>query len=169
MDIIELENNVKIMLKQLYVPFKRYSMFSGKAFLLAVENFGLLICCLDRIDYAQVNHKVFEEFSDWRVMYITTNDNLSEERYNIIWALMRGGYMKWLRTTFPRQTRELLVGTNNMARRIIEERLRIWNKKAKYKFLIESNEIALRENLYFELSRDLSFFDYMPSEEEVKL
>ena len=72
--------------------------------------------------------------------------------------------MKWLRTTFPRQTRELLVGTNNMARRIVEERLRIWNKKAKYKFLIEGNEVALRENLYFELSRDLSFFDYMPEE-----
>ncbi len=165
MDIHELEINIEIILKQLRVNCKKFGLLSDRAFLFAVEDFGLVVCCINRLDYTYVSNKVAEEFSNWRFLYITTDNKLDDTRYKIIWALMRGGYMKWLRLNLPNQTREILLGGQGIAKRIVEERLRIWNNKEKYKFFIEDNKAALSNNLIFELAKDPGFFDFMPEED----
>jgi hypothetical protein len=165
MDLKELEEYISIMLNQLRVSSRVTSVMRGVSSQFIIEDFGLIICCIDRVDYAQASNSVNENFRDWRAVYITTNDDLVEVKDKILWVLMRGGYMKWLRYNFPRQVKNTLVGVDNLGRKIITERLRLWNNKPKYKFFIEDNLLALKNGVQRELVNDPSFFDYMPEEE----
>lgn len=166
MNLSELENQVIIMLRHFHVNFKTMHISRGISTSLVVEDFGLVICCINRLDYTQVSNTVMDQFKDFRVVYLTTNDeDMQENKYRVLWALMRGGYMKWLRYTFPRQIQNLLNGSDNLGHRIIKERLRIWGNKPKYKFLVEDNNSVLKNGILRELSNDPGFFDYMPEEE----
>ena len=49
-----------------------------------------------------------------------------------------------------------------MDRKIIKERLKVWDNAPKYRFLIDENEAALREATTYVLSVDPAFFDSMP-------
>jgi len=164
MDLKELEDYISIMLNQLRTPFRKLSLIRGISAQFVIEDFGLLICCINRMDYTQINSIVSENYIDWRILYITTTDNLPEKREEVLWALMRCGYMKWLRYNFPRQVRNIINGPENLGQKIIKERLKIWNNKPKYKFLIEDNNLALKNGILRELTNDPSFFDYMPEE-----
>lgn len=162
MQLSELENHVTITLNQLHVTYSKRSVLRGVSSQLVVDDFGLIACCIDRIDYAQINDAVTEQFEGWRIVYITTNDDIIEMKYKLLWGLMRGGYMKWLRYNFPRQVKNTLNGPDNLAHLIIKERLRIWGDDPKYKFFVEDNMVALRNGILRELTNDPSFFDYMP-------
>lgn len=165
MDLQELEEHVAIILNQLRVKYRMMNLIKGVSTQLMVEDFGLIICCINRADYTQVNNAVLEQFKDWRTLYITTNDDITTKRLEILWSLMRCGYMKWLRYTFPRQVRNILNGPDDLGRKIIEERLRIWGDKPKFKFLVADNRVAFKNGILRELTNDPSFFDYMPEEE----
>ncbi len=165
MQLSELEDHVAITLNQLHVTHKKMSVMRGSSTQFMVDDFGLVVCCINRVDYAQVNDAVVEQFKGWRTVYITTNDDITEMKYRILWALMRGGYMKWLRYNFPRQVKNTLNGTDNLAQLIIKERLRLWGDNPKYRFFVEDNKVALRNGILRELTSDPSFFDYMPEEE----
>jgi hypothetical protein len=164
MDLKELEDYISIMLSQLRVTFKKLNLIRGISTQFVIEDFGLIICGINRIDYAQVNDTIIKNYPDWRIVYVTTNDNIVEKKDEILWNLMRCGYMKWLRYTFPRQIKSIINGTENLGQKIIRERLRIWADKPKYKFLINDNKIALENGMLRELTNDPSFFDYMPEE-----
>lgn len=156
-----LSSDVAIMLDNYRVSYRHFGL-KNLAEYYQIEDFGLIVCVFNRIDYTQVSGKMTEHYSGWRVNYITTDDNLVEKKYEVLWDLMRCGYMKWLRWNFPRQVRSILMGPDNLGSRIIEERLRIWDNKPKYKFLIEDNISVQRNGIIPELSKDPSFFDYMP-------
>lgn len=160
-----LEDNVVIMLNQFRVTHRKTALAKNTSVQYAVEDFGLIICCIDRLDYVQVNNAVNEQFEGWRLVFISTSDDIMEKKYEVLWALMRGGYMKWLRYQLPRQIKSVLLGHDNLGNRIIKERLRIWNNKPKFKYLTDDNEVALRNGVQQELTNDPSFFDYMPEEE----
>ncbi len=164
MDLRELEDYVSIMLGQLRVAFKKFNIIRGISTQFIIEDFGLIICCINRVDYAQVNDMLVKNYSDWRLFYVTTNDDIATKKDEVLWHLMRCGYMKWLRYTFPRQVKSIINGTESLGQKIIRERLRIWANKPKYKFLIEDNKAALINGVLRELTSDPSFFDYMPEE-----
>jgi hypothetical protein len=164
MDLKELDDYVSIMLKQLRVSFKCLHLIRGASSQFIVNEFGLVICCINRVDYAQVKEVTDKQFPNWRVMYITTNDEIAEKKEQVLWELMRCGYMKWLRYNFPRQIKSILNGTDSLGQKIIKERLRIWDNKPKYTFLVEDNKLALVNGILRELTNDPSFFDYMPEE-----
>lgn len=165
MDLTELEEHAAIMLNQLRVKYRKVNLVRGISTQFVIDDFGLIICCINRVDYAQVSNVVVDQFKDWRTIYLTTNDNMLEKKYQVIWALMRCGYMKWLRYNFPRQVRSILNGPDDLGRKIIEERLRIWADRPKYKFLADDNRVAFKNGILRELTNDPSFFDYMPEEE----
>ena len=165
MDLTELEQEATIVLSQLRVKHRKINLVRGISTQLVVDDFGLIVCCINRVDYAQVSNTVLEQYKDWRVVYLTTNDNILEKKFEILWNLMRCGYMKWLRYTYPRQIKSILNGTDELGRRIIEERLRIWGTKPKFKWLAEDNRVAFHNGILRELTNDPSFFDYMPEEE----
>jgi hypothetical protein len=162
MDLKELEDYISIMLSQLRVTFKKFNLIRGISIQFVVEDFGLIICGINRVDYAQVNDMLVKNYPNWRMLYITTNDNIAEKKDEVLWELMRCGYFKWLRYTFPRQIKSIINGPESLGQKIIKERLRIWADKPKYKFLIDDNKVALINGTLRELTSDPSFFDYMP-------
>lgn len=164
MDLKELEDYISIMLSQLRVTFKKLNLIRGVSIQFIVEEFGLIICGIDRTCYTQVNETIIKNFPDWRIIYITTNDNIAEKKDEVLWSLMRCGYMKWLRYTYPRQIKSIINGPESLGQKIIRERLRIWANKPKYKFLVNDNKVALENGMLRELTNDPSFFDYMPEE-----
>lgn len=159
-----MEDYVGIMLGQLKLQFRKFNIIRGISTQFVIENFGFIVCCINRSDYMQVSDALNTQFVNWRILYITTNDNITEKKEEVLWELMRCGYMKWLRYTFPRQVKNVLNGPENIGFKIIKERLRIWNDKPKYKFLIDDNKSALLNGVLRELANDPSFFDYMPEE-----
>lgn len=165
MSLIELEASVTDMLRGFMVRFKHQIATKGISSYFIIDDFGAVVCCINRIDYAQVNDKVSEQFKGFRFIYLTDSDNVVESKYKVLWTLMRGGYMKWLRYNYPRQIKNVLNGTDNLAKKIIEERLRLWADKPMYRFFIDDNKAALKGNMSRELSSDPSFFDYLPEEE----
>lgn len=164
MDLKELEDYISIMLKQLRVSFKCLHLIRGASSQFVITDFGLVICCINRVDYAQVSEVNEKQFPNWRIMYVTTNDIIAEKKDQVLWELMRCGYMKWLRYNFPRQIKNILNGPDSLGQKIIKERLRIWDNKPKYTFLVEDNKLALANGTLRELTNDPSFFDYMPEE-----
>jgi len=167
--LTELDSNVGIMLSTFRVQFKKV-ISKGLFTLFVVEDFGVVVCVIERTDYAYVSEKINKLYPDWRYVYISTSDNLIDEKHEVLWALMRSGYMSWLRHAFPRQVKNILVGTDNIGQLIIDKRLKLWNNKPKYKFLIEDNKSVLKNGVMRELSDNQGFFDYIPEEEQgVKL
>jgi len=162
MSLQELVIDVGIMLKQLRLEFTEISLLRNITSQFVINDFGTIVCCLDKASYTQIDSKLIDEYSGWRKVFISPIDKLEEAKLEVLWALMRSGYMKWLRYTYPRQVKSILNGTDNLGNRIIAERLRIWNNEPRYKFLINDNMEVKRSGLIMEISRDPGFFDYMP-------
>lgn len=164
MELQELDTHIKVMLNTFRVAAKKINVLKKSAIIFLVEDFGTLICGIDRADYDQINTVVEEQFKNWRYVYITTQEDVSKKKYEVLWELMRGGYMKWLRTTHPHQVRNTLTGIDGLGNRILKERLRIWANRPKYRYLIDDTESVLQYGVLRELSHDPGFFDYMPNE-----
>lgn len=165
MDMTELEEQIAILLRSFFVTYRKLNIVRGVSVQFVVEYFGVIVCGINRSDYVQIDDAVSNQFPGWRVVYITTNDSIMIKKYEVLWALMRSGYMRWLRFNSPRQVKNVLLGPDNLGQRIIEERLRVWGDKPKYRFLIEDNRYVLVNGLLREYTRDEGFFDHMPEEE----
>jgi hypothetical protein len=97
MDINILEDEVAIILNQLMVKFRKLNLLKDNSTQFVIDDFGLIVCCINRIDYSEVKSKVAEKFYGWRTVFITADEPLSKKKDEVLWNLMRGGYMKWLR------------------------------------------------------------------------
>ena len=164
MDLQELETHIKVMLKTLLLNSKKINILKNVAVAFLVEDFGTIVCGINRSDYSQVDSILTEQFKGWRYVYITTQDDIQKKKYDVIWELLRGGYMRWLRDIYPRQIKNILMGSDSLGNRILKERLRIWAKRSKYNYLIEDTNSVLKYGLVRELTHDPGFFDYMPEE-----
>jgi len=162
MEMQELEDRVGVMLTHLFVDYKIVNVMKGMSVQFIIEDFGTIVSCVNRLDYKQVQDKLTTDYNGWRVVYISTQDDLDEARYEVLWALMRSGYMRWLRMAYPRQMKNVLMGIDNLGARIIKERLRLWADKPRNSFWINENEYVLANGILQEYSRDPGFFDYMP-------
>ncbi|MCK4454629.1 hypothetical protein KAU51_04805 [Candidatus Parcubacteria bacterium] len=164
MELQELDTYLRVMLNTFRVPSKKINMLKESAVVYLIDDFGIIICGIDRADYGQINSVVSEQFKNWRRVYITTQEDVSKKKYEVLWELMRGGYMKWLRTTYPHQIKNTLMGIDGLGTKILNERLRIWAEHPKYKYLIEDTKSVLQYGILREFSHDPGFFDYMPEE-----
>lgn len=153
--------DVGVMLGALRVPFTTTSLIKNRTVQYIIDDFGVVVSVINRADYGIVDERIEEALKGHRKIFVTEGDNLDEKRYEVLWALMRSGYMKWLRMTYSSQFPTLLE-TGNLGNLIIDERLFIWDNKPKYKFLIQDNLEAKKMGYRQILSRDPSFFDYMP-------
>lgn len=158
MTLEELDVELANILRALLVDYKKSSTAE-----FVVPSFGVVVCGIDRLDYKLTNDNVEGKFKGYRSVYITTEDLVHEKRLDIIWALMRSGYMRYIRTSYTRQFKNLLV-TQDFGRQIVNERLRIWGDKPKYAWLAEENKIALTQSAAYILTIDPSFYDSMPEE-----
>jgi len=161
MDMVELEVGIETMLRALHAPFKKVVVMKDISVQFLIEDFGVMVCGINRVDYAEINEKVNTEYPGWRLVYITTNDDLVEVRYEVIWTLMQSGYMKWIRINFPREFKNLVI-ESGFGNRIIDERLKRWGDLPKHRFFIQDNISAKNTATNYVLTTEPSFFDYMP-------
>jgi hypothetical protein len=61
MDLRELEDHVSIMLGQLRVSFRKFNLIRGISTQFIIEDFGLVVCCINRSDYTQVNDAIVKK------------------------------------------------------------------------------------------------------------
>ena len=71
------------------------------------EDFGVVVSSINRIDYSSVKKVVNEKLPGYRDVYISTFDNLLKAKDDILWTLMQSGYMRLIRSNFPRQFNNL--------------------------------------------------------------
>ena len=164
MELQELDAHIGIMLKTFMLSSKKISLLRNTVVAYLIGDFGTIICGINRADYSQVKEILTEKFKGWRYIYITTQEDIANKKYEVLWELMRGGYMKWLRTAYPHQMKNTLMGIDNLGNKILQERLRIWANRDKYKYLIEDTKSVLNYGILRELAHDPGFFDHMPEE-----
>jgi len=158
--LIELEADIEIILRTLRVDFKKVYLVKDVSIQFVCEDFGVIVNAINRIDYSYINKVTIENFPNYRYIYISTFDNLLEAKEEIIWTLMQSGYMKFIRTNFEPQFKNLVM--NNFGNKIIDERLKRWGDQPKFKFFIEENKDKRQLPVNMILATDPSFFDMMP-------
>jgi hypothetical protein len=156
----EMEAEIAITLRTLKVPSKKTSVVPDVSVQFVSSDFGTIISVINRADYSYINRSVREHYPEHRYVYVSTYDSLIEKRDEIVWALMGGGYMTYVRQNYTRQYHRLI--TEGFGDKIIKERLRRWADKPMYKFLISENEKAKTVPTTMVLSTEPAFFDYMP-------
>lgn len=97
---------------------------------------------------------------EWRTVEITANDNLEEKKMETFWALMRGGYMHYLRTEYKNLFKRML-NTGGWDRKIIEKRIELSGNEPKFNYLREYNRWAQKQGTNYLLSIDPGFFDFL--------
>jgi len=156
----EMEGEIAITLRSLRVPTKKLSVVPEVSTQFVSEDFGTIVSVINRADYGYVHKTVRERYPDYRYVYVSTYDNLIQKRDEIIWALMEGGFMTYIRENFPRQFQHLI--TDGFGNKIIKERLRRWADKPMFRFFIEENVKARDIPVTMVLATEPAFFDYMP-------
>ena len=160
-DLLNLETYTGELVTALRLKYRKISVVRGVSFQLVIEDFGVIVCGINRSDYTEVSSMINIHFAGWRVVYITTKEAIYEKKEEIIWALMRSGYLTYIRAAYPRQFNNLIT-IEGFGNKIIRQRLAIWGDAPKYKWLVEENEAALRESDTYILSVNSGFYDYMP-------
>jgi len=159
----ELEAQLGAILNALRVEYKKLNLIKNVSTQFVIENFGVIICGINRSDYKLIADTVEDIYKDWRIIYITTQDNLLEKKEEIVWSLMRSGYLKWLRHNYTDAQFRKLMFDGNFANKIVNERLKRWGDAPKYKYFKALDEFAKGQGRISEyLSKEPGFFDFMP-------
>lgn len=161
MTLEELGVEIETTLRALLVNYKKTKAKDSEQYI--VSEFGTVVCGINRLDYKLTSDNIDGNFKDYRVIYITTEDLVHERKNDIIWALMRSGYMRYIRSNYKNQFRNLMV-MQDFGRQIIQERLRIWGDKPKYAWWVEENNAVLTQSASYILAQDPAFYDMMPEE-----
>lgn len=164
MRLEELETQISVMISAFHVKARKLSLVRDISSQYLIEDFGVIICAIDRKDYSIVDSAVEESFEGWRKVYIATTDDMNQKREELLWELMRSGYMKYVRFNYPHFFKNLII-MHDFGRKVIEKRLEVWGDKPKYKFMILDNKDARRLSSSYLLSTEPGFFDFMPEEE----
>lgn len=157
----ELETATAVMLKAFRLSYKTDRLIKSISFQCVVNQFGTVVTGLIGSEYKLVSDSVVQAYPDFRKVYIAHTDNMMEKKDEVLWALMRGGYISWIRSNFPRDFKSLIT-MQEFGKKIINKRLEIWDEQARYRYFIDYNRAALRQPATYMLSIDPSFFDYMP-------
>lgn len=161
MTIERLNVDIAMILKSFKVAYKPLDLFKTIATVYEVPDFGLILCGINPLEYGQVATTLSSRYEGYRIIYVTTEDTILEKKQEVLWELMRSGYITYLRSAYPRQFNEL-VRFENLDRRIVDKRLELWGTQAKYKWLVEENMAAKNESSTYILSINPAFYDYMP-------
>jgi len=156
----ELIDDTNIMVTTLRVPYRKVPLGTSIQGVFELEVIGVVIVCIFPEDYSFVLDKLEHKYKGYRYIFITTSDNMFEKKDEVIWDLMRSGYIRYIRINFPRQFTNIIQ--QGFGQKIIGNRLKIWGDKAKYKFLVKEHKECLKASIPAVLNYDAAFFDYMP-------
>ena len=163
-EILDLEIEIRSMLAAFRVNYKQASILNDTSVCFTIDDFGVVLCAVSQGDYSLIKRSIDRKYDNWRAIYITSADFISDKRDEVLWDLMRSGYMTFIRNNYNRQFVNLII--NSLGQKIINKRLEIWGDSPKHKWLVEENKMAKRESATYILSKNSAFFDYMPCEEK---
>jgi hypothetical protein len=159
----ELEARLGAVLGAFRVEYRKESIIRDISVQFMVERFGVIVCGINRMDYKLVDTAIGDQYDGWRVIYVTTYDNVDEKRDEILWALMRSGYITWLRHSVTDSQFKRLMFESNIAHKILDKRLELWGNSPKYRYFVEGDLFAKGQGRISEyLSKEPGFFDFMP-------
>jgi len=165
MTIKELEAKLGAILSALRIEYKKVYLIKDISVQFILERFGMIVCGINRMDYKLIDIAVADQYEGWEVIYTTTDDNMDEKREEILWSLMRCGYLTWLRHNHTSSQFKKLMFDGNLALKIINKRLEIWGDLPKYRYLVECDTFAKGQGRISEyLSKEPGYFDHMPRE-----
>ena len=162
----EVAADVKILVNALHIPYKVVKLGRDLPEACLIDLFGTIVVGIDRRDYSEILSLLHIKFKGYRLFFITTADNFTEKKDELIFELMRSGYIKYIRIKFPNQF-NTLISTHNYGRKIIKERLATWGELQRFQFLVLENKEALIQSETYILSVDPSFYDFMPEKLDV--
>ena len=148
------------MLQTLRLDVKEHYPSSKVEYQFINDQFGLIVHVVDRRFY-EPPEPTLDPYEHWRQIYIDREDDINKKREETVWELMKGGYMTWLRSENQQAFKNLILNYD-YSKKIIDQRLKIWGDKPKYRFLVQYNTDAYRMSATYILSIDPGFFDYMP-------
>lgn len=167
MEVDELKDEIIVYLKILGIPeWEHLTLGHGAAHQFSIEQFGLVICIVEKEDIGLVATKLQDFFKDYRIIYVTPSEDLNAMKESILWDLTRGGYLRWLRVNYPRKFNQTVV-EQGLGTRLLKKRISLYRNKPKYKFWIEEDQDALKIAASYITSIEPGFFDYLPEEEEL--
>lgn len=164
MSLEEIKNEIINFLKTLGIKeYELLSLGNGVAYQFVIEQFGTIFCIADVNDIGMVATSINDFFFNYRVVYITPSDELNTKQNDMLWELMRSGYMRWLRVVYPNKFRTAIVD-QRLGDRILRKRIELYKDEPRYKFLREDDQEALKMSSGYILSIEPGFFDFMPEE-----
>ncbi len=158
-----LEVELEAIVSSLHVQYKKQQLLNEFSVQFLIEDFGVLLCGLHAADYSTLKDTVDRLFPSYRVVYVAVADSLLDKKEEIIWELVRSGYIRQIRLLYPTQFKNLLLN-QDFGKQIINKRLKVWGDRAAYRYYVSENKEALNCNVNYLLTVDPSFFDYMPEE-----
>lgn len=167
MGIEELKDELKIYLKILGISeWEHLTLGHGTAHQFVIEQFGIVLCALEQDDIKLVATKIYEFYKDYRITYVTPDDDLNKKKEDILWDFTRGGYIRWLRINYPRKFNQTIVD-QGLGTKLLKERIAGYKNKPKYNFWIEEDKDALKTPTSYLLSIEPGFFDFLPEKEDL--
>jgi len=158
-----LEANLNATLIALQVEYKTMELIKNVANLFIIDTFGVVVCTMHRKDYKLINTALKKTYKGWRVIYIVVQDNFLEKKDEIIWELMRSGYLRWLRNNCSDSQFRKMMFEGGFANKIINERLKRYGDIPKYRYFKDCDVFAKGQGRISEyLSKEPAFFDFMP-------
>jgi hypothetical protein len=153
-------DEINITLSALWIPYKKVSLGSNFPDVFVIEVLGVVVVGIDPADYSYMLSKLVDKFTNYRYVFISTSETMYAKKDELIWDLMRSGYIRYIRTNYTRQFNNLIQ--QNFGRKIITERLKVWGDNPKYKYLVDENKKCLDISAPYLVTIDPAFFDYMP-------
>ena len=159
----ELEARLGAMLSAFRIEYRKEALIKDISVQFVIERFGVIVCGINRLDYRLVDTAISDQYKGWRVVYITTYDNIDEKRDEVLWDLMRSGYVTYLRNSVTDSQFKKLMFEGNVAHKIIDKRLEMWGDSPKHRYQVECDTFAKGQGRISEyLSKEPGYFDFMP-------
>jgi hypothetical protein len=156
----ELYTEIEILLSTFMLQYKKVTLSGNSSDIYVVHELGMILVGIDPLDYSYIMQKLLDKFPGYRYYILSCDDSLLDKKDEILWDLMRSGYIRYIRYKFQRQFNNMIQ--QGLGRKIITERLRIWGNTPKYKYLVEENRRCLDVAAPYLVAQDPAFFDFMP-------
>ena len=109
MSLGELEIQVQMMIQALRVKARKVSLIKNVSTQFLIEEFGTVVCAIERMEYKLVDSAVDDAFPGWRKVFVASSDDFNQKREELVWELMKSGYMRWIRFNYPHLFKNLIV------------------------------------------------------------
>lgn len=152
--------DINITLSAFLIPYKKVSLGHNFPSVFVINELGVVVVGIDPSDYTYILNKLISQFKGYRYIFISTAETVFAKKDEILWELMRSGYIRYIRYKYTRQFNNLIQ--QGFGQKIITERLKIWGDQPKYRYLVEENKRCLHMSAPYLVTVDPAFFDFMP-------